>query len=151
VVYLVEQYLTGVFPRSPSEPVSKGPLRLVWCDHCHLVQLDHSFDATEMYGDNYGYRSGLNRSMVEHLQNKCQSLERMARLQSGDVVIDIGSNDGTLLRSYQTEGVRKVGVNPTAGTFRPSMFVRRSLLCLLLVKDPCFLSTLSLIKTLKAA
>jgi cyclopropane fatty-acyl-phospholipid synthase-like methyltransferase len=118
VVDLGEQFLTGVFPRLPSDAVSKGPLRLVWCDRCHLVQLDHSFNATEMYGDNYGYRSGLNRSMVEHLANKCQSLERMARLESGDVVIDIGSNDGTLLRSYQTKGVRKVGVDPTAGKFR---------------------------------
>jgi hypothetical protein len=71
-----------------------------------------------MYGDNYGYRSGLNRSMVEHLRNKCHSLERVANLVSGDLVIDIGSNDGTLLRSYQTPGLRKVGVDPTAGKFR---------------------------------
>jgi hypothetical protein len=118
VVDLGEQHLTGVFPRTPTEEISRGPLRLVWCDKCRLVQLDHSFNAAEMYGDNYGYRSGLNRSMVEHLQNKCRSLERMARLQSGDVVIDIGSNDGTLLRSYQTAGLRKIGVDPTATKFR---------------------------------
>jgi hypothetical protein len=118
VVDLGEQYLTGVFPRSRNEAVSHGPLRLVWCDTCTLVQLDHSYDAGEMYGDNYGYRSGLNRSMVEHLRNKCHSLERVANLVSGDLVIDIGSNDGTLLRSYQTPGLRKVGIDPTAGKFR---------------------------------
>jgi hypothetical protein len=118
VVDLGTQHLTGVFPRGRSEAISAGPLRLVWCDRCHLVQLDHSFDANEMYGDNYGYRSGLNRSMVEHLEKKCHSLERSARLKSGNVVLDIGSNDGTLLRSYQTPGLRKIGIDPTAGKFR---------------------------------
>lgn len=118
VVDLGEQHLTGVFPRTTSEPITRGPLRLVWCDECHLVQLAHSYDAGEMYGDNYGYRSGLNRSMVEHLGNKCHSLERVAGLRQGDLVIDIGSNDGTLLRSYNTPGLRKVGVDPTAGKFR---------------------------------
>ncbi len=118
VVDLGEQYLTGVFPRTASEVVSHGPLRLIWCDRCHLVQLDHSYDAGEMYGDNYGYRSGLNRSMVEHLSNKCHTLERVAGLKGGDLVIDIGSNDGTLLKSYQTSSLRKVGVDPTAGKFR---------------------------------
>ena len=118
VVDLGEQYLTGVFPRTASEVVSHGPLRLIWCDRCHLVQLDHSYDAGEMYGDNYGYRSGLNRSMVEHLSNKCHTLERVAGLKGGDLVIDIGSNDGTLLKSYHTSSLRKVGVDPTAGKFR---------------------------------
>lgn len=118
VVDLGNQHLTGIFPRVRSEPVSAGPLRLVWCDRCHLVQLDHSFDANEMYGDNYGYRSGLNRSMVEHLERKCHSLERMACLKTGDLVLDIGSNDGTLLSSYRTPGLRKVGIDPTAGKFR---------------------------------
>ncbi len=101
-----------------TEEISRGPLRLVWCDRCHLVQLDHSFNASEMYGDNYGYRSGLNRSMVEHLKTKCHALERVAALRPGDLVIDIGSNDGTLLRSMQTKHLRKVGVDPTAGKFR---------------------------------
>ena len=118
VVDLGEQHLTGVFPRTPAESISRGPLRLVWCDSCNLVQLDHSYDAGEMYGDNYGYRSGLNKSMVEHLTNKCHALERVAGLKPGDLVIDIGSNDGTLLKSYRTPGIRKVGVDPTAGKFR---------------------------------
>lgn len=118
VVDLGEQHLTGVFPRSPSEAITKGPLRLAWCDRCHLVQLDHSFNVSEMYGDNYGYRSGLNRSMVEHLEKKCHALEREARLRQGDLVVDIGSNDGTFLRSFRTPGLRRVGIDPTAGKFR---------------------------------
>jgi hypothetical protein len=71
-----------------------------------------------MYGDNYGYRSGLNQSMVRHLNNKCQSLEKMASLKKGDFVLDIGSNDGTFLRGYRTPGLQKVGCDPTAEKFR---------------------------------
>jgi hypothetical protein len=56
--------------------------------------------------------------MVQHLSDKCHSLEQMARLETGDLVLDIGSNDGTFLRSYQTPGLNKVGIDPTAGKFR---------------------------------
>ena len=67
---LGEQSLTGVFPKSTSEAITKGPLDLVWCPDSGLLQLKHSYDLGEMYGDNYGYRSGLNASMVRHLSNK---------------------------------------------------------------------------------
>jgi hypothetical protein len=63
VLNLGHQALTGVFPMSSSEAVTVGPLELVWCPSSGLLQLKHSYDAAEMYGDNYGYRSGLNQSL----------------------------------------------------------------------------------------
>src|SRR5580658_5156822 len=74
VLNLGEQYLTGIFPKHPRQPVTKGPLELVWCPDSGLLQLRHSFSADEMYGENYGYRSGLNSSMVSHLQSKAGGL-----------------------------------------------------------------------------
>jgi len=74
---LGEQALTGVFPRDPSKKVTSGPVDLVMCtgpEACGLVQLLQSYDLNEMYGDNYGYRSGLNQSMVEHLQGKVHDI-----------------------------------------------------------------------------
>ena len=53
-----------------------------------------------MYGDNYGYRSGLNQSMVRHLTAKIHELERLVDLRPGDAVLDIGSNDATSLKAY---------------------------------------------------
>lgn len=117
VLSLGEQYLTGVFPRSPTARITKGPLELVWCKQCGLVQLRHSFNLDEMYGDNYGYRSGLNGSMVRHLQQKVRFLERLACPGDRDLVIDIGSNDATLLKAY-AGGHRKVGIDPTGRKFR---------------------------------
>jgi hypothetical protein len=66
-----------------------------------------------MYGENYGYMSSLNKSMVDHLKGIVESLEKTANLQKGDLVLDIGSNDGTMLSLYQTAGLVRVGMHPT--------------------------------------
>lgn len=119
VLNLGEQALTGVFPKTKETHVSKGPLELVWCPTSGLLQLHHSFDPHEMYGEGYGYRSGLNASMVEHLQAKARRLERQCHLQGGDVVLDIGSSDATLLKAYQVAGLERIGMDPSAEKFRP--------------------------------
>jgi hypothetical protein len=117
VLHLGEQELTGVFPR-PGEAVTRGPLDLVWCPDSGLLQLGHSFDPSEMYGENYGYRSGLNASMVRHLTQKVGFLEKLADLKSGDVVLDIGSNDCTSLKAYATPGLKRIGIDPTGPKFK---------------------------------
>ena len=117
VLSLGEQYLTGVFPKSIQEEVTKGPLDLVWCPDSGLLQMKQSYSLDEMYGENYGYRSGLNASMVNHLNNKIHSLERMVNLNGNDLVIDIGSNDATSLKAYTGEH-RKVGIDPTGLKFK---------------------------------
>lgn len=115
---LGEQEMTGVFPAKPNDPVTAGPLQLVWCPESGLLQLAHSYDLGEMYGDNYGYRSGLNQSMVQHLTAKINELERFVDLKPGDAVLDIGSNDATSLKAYKTSGVVRTGMDPTGKKFR---------------------------------
>lgn len=113
VLDLGEPKFTGVFPQSPEDDVPSGGLRLMLCQSCGLVQLAHSFPPDELYGDNYGYRSGLNSSMVRHLERTVRRLENRVSLVSGDVVVDIGANDGTLLNSYCVEGLTRIGIDPT--------------------------------------
>jgi hypothetical protein len=113
VLSLGNQALTGVFPKSSAEPVTVGPLELVWSPDSGLLQLKHTYASSEMYGDNYGYRSGLNQSMVDHLTNKVKYLERMVPLGAGEVVLDIGSNDCTTLKAYQSKGIMRIGIDPT--------------------------------------
>ena len=117
VLSLGDQYLTGVFPRDKSEKITKGPLELVWCSDTGLLQMKHSFSLDEMYGDNYGYRSGLNSSMVAHLQQKINTLENLVILSEDDLVIDIGSNDATSLKAYSGKH-KKVGIDPTGLKFQ---------------------------------
>jgi NDP-4-keto-2,6-dideoxyhexose 3-C-methyltransferase len=121
VVNLGEQYLTGVFPRNnAADTLTKGPLSLVKChggeDCCGLLQLEHSYELSEMYGDNYGYRSGLNDSMVRHLRQKVERILARSSLSAGDLVVDIGSNDGTTLMAYP-QNLKLVGIDPTGAKF----------------------------------
>lgn len=121
ILDLGSQSLTGVFPKNKDPlAITSGPLRLVKClgeNVCGLVQLEHSYDLGEMYGLNYGYRSGLNQSMVTHLRNKVDGICRSVALNPGDLVLDIGSNDSTTLQCYPNKGLHLVGIDPTGVKF----------------------------------
>jgi hypothetical protein len=123
VLDLGEHILTGVFPKKKEEVITQGPLQLVKChgealeQFCGLLQLAHSYDLNEMYGDNYGYRSSLNESMVVHLKKKVLIIMKKVELFDGDLVIDIGSNDSTTLRAYTNHKCQLVGVDPTGKKF----------------------------------
>jgi NDP-4-keto-2,6-dideoxyhexose 3-C-methyltransferase len=120
VLDLGEQALTGVFPKNRETTITTGPLRLVKCHGaagcCGLVQLAHTYNPNEMYGINYGYRSGLNKSMVKHLGDKVAWLLKRRPLDPGDLVLDVGSNDGTTLGFYP-ETVDRLGIDPTSSKF----------------------------------
>jgi len=121
ILELGNQALTGVFPGSTSKEITVGPLNLVKChgnaSSCGLVQLEHSYELEEMYGDNYGYRSGLNKSMSRHLREKVDEILDLINLEDEDLIIDIGSNDGTTL-GFFPEKFNLIGVDPTAEKFR---------------------------------
>ncbi len=121
VLDLGDQVLTGVFPKERGAKITRGPLHLVKCQNgaetCGLLQLGHSYDLSEMYGDNYGYRSGLNASMVAHLHAKVERIRGMVELRAGDLVVDIGSNDSTTLQGFPAD-LTLVGIDPTGSKFR---------------------------------
>jgi NDP-4-keto-2,6-dideoxyhexose 3-C-methyltransferase len=121
VLDLGVQFLTGVFPKNKDQKITSGPVQLVKCsgkDSCGLLQLAHSYDIDEMYGDNYGYRSGLNKSMVKHLEEKISKIEKDYDIKDNDLIIDIGSNDCTSLKAYSNNKLNLVGIDPTAEKFR---------------------------------
>ena len=123
VLDLGNQHLTGIFPTTADQPVPQSPIELVKChgsaggQHCGLVQTRFTCDLGLLYGGDYGYRSGLNRSMVSHLAGTVRNLLSLVRLSSGDLLLDIGSNDGTLLSFYPERDVELVGMDPTADRF----------------------------------
>jgi NDP-4-keto-2,6-dideoxyhexose 3-C-methyltransferase len=119
VLDLGTQALTGIFPR-PGETVPTAPLELVKCGPggCGLVQLRHTADLSLMYGVHYGYRSSIRPFMINHLRGKVELLTGMVDLDSTDLVLDIGSNDATLLRAYPANGLTRVGIDPTGEKWR---------------------------------
>ena len=113
---LGKQTLTGIFPPKKKSKVTKGNLSMVICNKCKLLQLEHNFDANEMYGDNYGYMSSLNKSMISHLELKAFNLKKRYNLKIKNNILDIGSNDGTFL-SFFNNKFRLFGCDPTIKKF----------------------------------
>ncbi|ALL79475.1 methyltransferase (plasmid) [Pseudonocardia sp. EC080610-09] len=120
ILDLGKQALTGIFPRSRNEPEIAGPLELIKCSPpgCGLVQLRHDADLELMYGERYGYRSSIRPFMINHLADKVEQVTSMVTLDAGDVVLDIGSNDATLLHAYRGSDLQLVGCDPSAEKFR---------------------------------
>lgn len=115
ILSMGNQFVTN-FVDSPSQDYAKGPLELVLCDvkegGCGLLQLKHTLERDVLY-TKYWYQSGISKSMVKALADIVSCGEKMVKLKAGDLVIDIGANDGTLLRQYKTSGLVKVGFEPS--------------------------------------
>lgn len=96
-----------------NQPEKTYPLRMVWCEKCTNVQLDYCVDGKEVYHPNYPYKSGVTKELVEYQETIGQSVVKNYGLKTNDLVIDVGSNDGTLLKGFKKTGVRILGVEPT--------------------------------------
>lgn len=98
----------------------KAPLDLLLCNvkdgGCGLLQLKHTVSSEAMYR-NYWYRSGINKSMTDELADIALNAARVANLQAGDFIIDIGANDGTLLRGYKVQGLKTIGFEPARNLY----------------------------------
>lgn len=124
IIDLGSQPLSGVFPRPEVPDPSQSPLHLVRCDTqakpgaCGLVQLLHTAELKEMYGTTYGYYSSISPTMVRHLEAKVSGLVELAKPKPGEIVLDIGCNDGTLLNAYGTSaGLTRIGMDPSSRKF----------------------------------
>ena len=112
VFSLGEQYINDFVPYEKVGTGLKAPLDLVVCDHCSLLQLRHTAPQEILYARYYWYRSGVTATMRRALRDITEQVEAMVPLNSGDVVLDIGANDGTLLASYTVDGIHRVGCEP---------------------------------------
>lgn len=96
-----------------NEPEKNYPLRMIWCENCTNVQIDYCVDGSEVYHPDYPYKSGVTKELVEYQVKIAESLIKKYSLQPNDLVVDVGSNDGTLLSGFKGTGIRTVGVEPT--------------------------------------
>lgn len=102
---------TGKFPSKINANVKKDKLTLVKCNKCNLVQLNKNFNANFLYGDDYGYRTGINNTMTQHVKNTVDQAIKLTKLKKNETVLDIASNDGTLLNFYPKE-IITAGIDP---------------------------------------
>jgi C-methyltransferase C-terminal domain/Methyltransferase domain/Putative zinc binding domain len=120
VLSLGNQRIAGAFadPKGSKAVQRAIPLELVRCDMtrdqeaCGLIQTRHTVPGSILYSS-YWYRSGVNRTMTENLHGIAGAVESIVSLEPGDLVVDIGCNDGTLLDGYKARGLRYLGFDPS--------------------------------------
>jgi hypothetical protein len=102
--------LTGVFLKKGQKTIIT-PLEVVFSKKSSLLQLRHNYNSNILYGNNYGYRSGLNPVMVNHLKSKADYFSKFLKINYDTKILDIGSNDATFLKFFNL-GI-KHGIDPT--------------------------------------
>ena len=103
-------FYTGKFPKK-DQLLKRGPINGAICKKCTLVQLENNFDLNYLYGPDYGYRTGINETMTNHVKNVVKAAIKITKIQKNDQVLDIASNDGTLLNFYDKK-IITFGIDP---------------------------------------
>ncbi|MDD4628363.1 MAG: class I SAM-dependent methyltransferase [Candidatus Peribacteraceae bacterium] len=112
-LYSIGNLFVSDFVENPQQGI-RAPLEMVMCERCSLVQLRHTAQQELLYSRFYWYRSGVTDTMREALRNITEDIEKRIPLAAGDIVLDIGSNDGTMLRTYSVPDLITVGVEPAS-------------------------------------
>lgn len=109
-------YFTGKFP-SLNQKIKKKPIELVICKDCELVQLGRNFDLKYLYGPDYGYRTGINKTMLNHVKSVVKYVSQKVKIKKDDQVLDIASNDGSLLKFYN-KNIVTFGIDPVLDKYK---------------------------------
>ena len=117
IISLGDQYITSRFPIYGDFSTPKTSITLCLCSSCFLVQLKDTTPQNELYEHEYGYRSGISNTMREHLKSYNDEIQTFVDLKENDVIVDIGSNDSTMLQ-YYGDKYRRIGVDPTGNQFK---------------------------------
>ncbi len=107
---------TGKFPNERQE-IQKQPIELIICGNCNLVQLGHNFDLKYLYGPDYGYRTGINKTMRDHVKKVVKILSKKTQIKKKELALDIASNDGSLL-NYYNKNITTFGIDPILGKYK---------------------------------
>ena len=100
-------------PEDLNKPETYYPLRQFWCKDCSLNQIDYVVDGSTVYHKEYPYRSGITKELAVYQEQISDELTTMFKVSTNDLVVDIGSNDGTLLKGFKKKNIRTLGVEPT--------------------------------------
>lgn len=118
VISLGKQIITSRFPLYGDFTTPKTPIDLCKCNDCGLLQLKQTTFSSELYEHEYGYRSGISNTMREHLNQYHDEILSQIKtdLNDNDMIVDIGSNDSTMLQYYDKK-YKRIGVDPTGSQF----------------------------------
>lgn len=117
VICLYKQYITSRFPDYGDWSTPNSTIALCKCENCFLLQLISTISPNELYETSeYGYKSGITKTMRNHLRDYKEEILSKVDIRAGDIVLDIGSNDATMLHNY-SPSLRRIGIDPTGNQF----------------------------------
>jgi GDP-D-mannose dehydratase len=117
VIDLKQQVITSRWPVYGDFSTPSTPVCLCLCKNCGLVQLKETTNSNELYEYEYGYRSGISNTMRQHLLEYQREIISKVDLEAGDTILDIGSNDSTMLQYYDSS-YKRIGCDPTGLQFK---------------------------------
>ncbi len=97
----------------PSEEQPAFPLEFKRCSKCTLAQIGLEVDQNILFAPDYPYLSASTKTLRDNFTNLCEESTEILNLKKGDFVVDIGSNDGTLLSNFKNAGYNVLGIEPT--------------------------------------
>lgn len=100
-------------PAQLTGPEAFYPLNLYRCERCGLVQIDYAVDPKELFYEDYPYTTGITGALKSNFDAMAAKLIETLHIKPGSLVVDIGSNDGTILQGFKSRGMRVLGVEPT--------------------------------------
>ena len=105
--------LANAFLRSPDEFIGEQfyPLDVYRCEGCSLVQLLDLIDPETLFS-HYIYVTGTSETVAAHNRTYAKTIVDLLKLQSGDLVVEVASNDGSLLKCFEPFGIRTLGIEP---------------------------------------
>lgn len=108
---------TGKFAKNKKLDIKKTSLDLIMCKNCRLVQLKHNYNLKYLYGPDYGYRTGINQTMSKHVKEITKILIKKTKISYKEYILDIASNDGTLLKCYNKK-YSTFGIDPLVNKYK---------------------------------
>ena len=105
-------YVSNFVNKSSIKKGIKAPLNLVYCKNCELLQLEHSAPQEIMYKKFYWYKSGITKTMRDGLKELYYDIKKNCKIKPGDVILDIGANDGTFLKYFKKDKIITIGCEP---------------------------------------
>jgi SAM-dependent methyltransferase len=106
-------YLTAADLNAPERYF---PLKLYVCEHCWLVQTEDYAQANELFNREYAYFSSVSQTWLDHAASYAKMIGRRLNLDDKSFVIEVGANDGYLLKHFVAAGIPCLGIEPTAST-----------------------------------
>ncbi len=102
-----------VKPDDLSKVENKFPLKFQFCKNCFNVQIDYVVDPKLLFFEDYPYRSGITKTLVDKLDKTSQSVVDKFKFEKNSLCVDVGSNDGTLLQGFKKRGFKVLGIEAT--------------------------------------